>query len=189
MREFFQWMSDTPWSVALRESFYVWPVLEASHVITLMAFVGTIVMVDLRLLGIVLPNARVSQLTEKVLPWTVGSFIVMVVTGLILFYAKPMIYYHSVFFRVKMAIIVIALANILVFHKKAQANQAEWDEAAVLPGPVRMSALISLSAWMIIVILGRMIAYDWYNCEKLTPGGFLHTICDCPSTHDGTAGS
>ncbi len=189
MREFFQWMSDTPWSIALRESFFVWPIVEATHVITLMAFVGTIVMVDLRLLGIVLPNARVSQLTEKVLPWTVGAFIVLVVTGLALFYAKPLVYYHSVFFRVKMVVLLLALANIIIFHKQAQAHQSEWDEQARLPGPVRMSALVSLSAWMFIVIVGRMIAYDWYNCEKLEPGGFLHAVCDCPDTHDSNAGS
>lgn len=180
MRDFFLWMNETPWSVALRESFYVWPILEASHVMTLMLFVGTIIMVDLRLLGLAFRNVPVSELDRKILPLTIIGFALLVVTGLALFYAKPMVYYHSVFFRVKIVLIFAALVNILVFHFRVQRDQHKWDNDAKPPRSARVSAVLSLTAWILVVIVGRLIAYDWYNCEKLDPDSVISALADCP---------
>ena len=180
MRDFFRWMNETPWSIALRESFYIWPMLEAAHVMILMLFVGTIIMVDLRLLGLAFKGVPVSEMDKRILPLTILGFVLLVITGLALFYAKPMVYYHSVFFRVKLVLIVAAMINILVFHFRVQKDQASWDTAPKPPLSARISALISISAWVFVVIFGRMIAYDWYNCEKLEPGSLLSTLADCP---------
>ena len=180
MREFFEWMSATPWSVALRESFYVWPIIEAAHVMSLLLFVGTIIMVDLRLLGLTFRGVAVSEFDRRILPLTMLGFALLVVTGLLLFYAKPLVYYHSLFFRLKMLIILAALINILVFHFRVQRNQEAWDMADKLPRSARISALVSISAWIFVVITGRMIAYDWYNCPKLEPGGVMSILADCP---------
>ncbi|MEM5517995.1 DUF6644 family protein [Henriciella sp. AS95] len=179
MRDFFLWMNETPWSVALRESFYVWPMLEASHVMSLMLFVGTIIMVDLRMLGLVYKTVPLSEMDKRILPLTVAGFILLLVTGLLLFYAKPMVYYHSVFFRVKMLLILAAMTNILVYHFRIQKDMEKWDSDPKPPRSTRISAMISLSAWIFVVITGRMIAYDWYNCEKLEPGSLLSTFADC----------
>ena len=180
MRDFFLWMNETPWSVALRESFYVWPILEASHVMTLMLFVGTIIMVDLRMLGLVYRNVPLSEMDRRILPLTVAGFILLVITGLLLFYAKPLVYYHSLFFRLKILLIVAAMINILVYHFRIQKDMAAWDSDPKPPRSARISAAISLSAWVFVVITGRMIAYDWYNCEKLDPNGVISALADCP---------
>ena len=180
MRDFFTWMNETPWSIALRESFVVWPLLEATHVLTIMLFVGTIIMVDLRLLGVAFRQVPVSEMTTRILPWTIGGFVVMIVTGLLLFYAKPLVYYHNIFFRVKIVVLLLAMANILYFHKRVQGNLAAWDLSQAIPRNARIAAVLSLSAWVMIVISGRLIAYDWYNCEKLDPVGTLSWMIDCP---------
>ncbi|WP_084419674.1 DUF6644 family protein [Henriciella litoralis] len=180
MRDFFVWMSETPWSIALRESFYVWPMLEASHVMSLMLFVGTIVMVDVRLLGLGFKSVAVSEFDKRILPLTVIGFLLLLVTGLLLFYAKPLDYYHSLFFRLKMLIILVAFINIAIFHFRVQRDQDKWDLEDKPPASARISAVISLSSWVFVVIVGRMIAYDFYNCPKLEPGGLLSTLADCP---------
>ncbi len=180
MRDFIVMLNETPWSIALRESLYVWPILEATHVLTIMLFAGTILMVDLRLLGLTFKQTTVSEMTERVLPWTVAGFILLVITGSVLFYAKPLVYYHNIFFRLKMLFLVAAFANILYFHKRAQANVAEWDLTAP-PRSARISAGLSLAAWTAIIVAGRMIAYDWYDCGKLRPGGFLAVAASCPA--------
>jgi hypothetical protein len=109
MRDFFVWMSETPWSIGLRESFYVWPMLQASHVMSLTLFVGAIDMADVRLLGWGFQAVAVSEFDKRILPLTIIGFLLLLVTGLLLFYAKPLDYYHSLFFRLKMLIILAAL--------------------------------------------------------------------------------
>ncbi|MDP6952076.1 MAG: hypothetical protein QGF53_04885, partial [Alphaproteobacteria bacterium] len=165
---------ETAWSVGLRESLFVWPLVEATHVLTLMLFLGTIVMVDLRLLGIAFREVRVSEMTARILPWTIAGFVLMVITGLLLFSAKPLVYYHSLFFRLKMLVLLLALVNVVLFHQRFGRRLAHWDDAARLP------AALSLASWIAVVICGRMIAYDWFNCEKLRPDGVLSLLASCP---------
>lgn len=179
MYGFFLWMNETSGSIALRESLLMWPLIEAAHVLTLMLFVGTIIMVDLRLLGILFKSVPVSEMDRRILPWTIAGFILMLVTGLLLFYAKPLVYYHSIFFRLKMLILIAALINILVFHFRVQRDQERWDTAPRPPRGARAAAAVSLASWTAMIIAGRLIAYDWYNCEKLDPDTTLHALADC----------
>ena len=79
-----QWMADQPWSIGLRESLFVWPLLESAHVLTLMLFVGTAAMLDLRLLGLTFRTVPASEFTGRLLPWTRASFALMAVTGVLL---------------------------------------------------------------------------------------------------------
>ncbi len=188
MRDLIVWINETPWSVALRESQYLWTLLEASHVLTVMVFVGTIIMVDLRLLGVLFRDVRVSEMLRRVLPWSIGGFAVMATTGLLLFYAKPLLYYHNVFFRLKMIVVVAGLVNILVFHKKVQKRLEQWDSAPTPPGAARASAAISLVAWLCVMVSGRMIAYDFFNCDKLPPDGIMSFLASCPAADIALAG-
>src|SRR5262245_4435788 len=105
---FCQWLAETQGSVALHESLYMYPVLESVHVLTLCIFVGMSVLLDLRLLGLTLKRVPVGEVTGRLLPWMIGGFIVMVVTGVLLFYAIPVRSYQNVFFRLKMITLVFA---------------------------------------------------------------------------------
>ena len=80
MLPWFQRMTEQPWSIALRESLFVWPLLESTHVLTLMMFVGTTAMLDLRLLGVTFRGVPASEFTSRLLPWTRASFAVMAIT-------------------------------------------------------------------------------------------------------------
>src|SRR5258707_10401059 len=84
---FCQWLESTPGSVALHESIWGYPIVESVHVLTLCLFLGLSVMLDLRLLGVTLRKTRVSEVTARILPWTVAGFIVMVISGSRLFLA------------------------------------------------------------------------------------------------------
>lgn len=175
------WMDGTDWSIALRESLLVWPALEASHIMTLMVFVGTIVIVDLRLLGVMFKNVPVSAIDRKVLPITMVGFAILVVTGLMLFYAKPLTYYNNMYFRLKLIVIAIAMINIVIFHFRVQHNQEKWDNDEKPPKSARIIAAISLSSWILVVVFGRLIAYgDWFHCHAVEEGGLVYTFSDCP---------
>src|ERR1700733_11786058 len=108
---FCEWLADTPWSIAIHESTWGYPLVESVHVLALCLFVGLAVMLDLRLLGITLRSAPVSETVEKLFPWTAAGFAVMVVSGSLLFYAIPVRTFHNIFFRLKVAMLILAGIN------------------------------------------------------------------------------
>src|SRR5436853_879795 len=98
---FFGWLGETPWSVELHESQYAYSIIESVHVWAMALFFGLVAMFDLRLLGFTMRSVPVSQVVGRLLPWTIGGFIVMVITGSLLFYAIPLRSYQNLFFRFK----------------------------------------------------------------------------------------
>jgi len=159
---FFEWLGTTSWSVALHESRYVFLLVLMIHVLTLSVFVGTAAMIDLRLLGKTMTRVPVSQVVTRLLPWSEAGFLVMVVTGTLLFYAAPVARYENVFFRLKMAALVMAILNVWVFRRTVYRRIAEWDLDPVPPRRVRMVGALSLILLAIIITAGRMMAYQDY---------------------------
>jgi hypothetical protein len=172
------------WSEALLGSLNFWGLLEGTHLIALMLFAGTIFIVDLRLLGVTFRGTRVSTLSDRVLPLTVAGFLIVMATGLALFFAKPMFYYHNLWFRAKMIFLVLAMLNIVVFHTRVQKDQALWDETPKPPRGARASAALSLLSWLVIITMGRFIAYDWFECGKPIPH-WANALQDCKTSEKG----
>src|SRR5262245_2772311 len=166
---FSQWLATTPGSIALRESTYTYPMVESIHVLTLCLFVGLAAILDLRLMGITLKKTPVSEMARRLLPWMAGGFTIMVVTGSLLFYAIPIRSYHSVWFRVKMIMLVLAGLNAWVFHARVWRSVAAWDLDPVTPKAARVAGAASLVLWAAIIVTGRMIAYNWFDCDKPQP--------------------
>ncbi|MCI0437439.1 MAG: hypothetical protein L0271_27970 [Gemmatimonadetes bacterium] len=179
MHEFLEWLESTPWSIALLESLYVWPLIESTHVLTLAMFVGTAIMNDLRLLGFTLKQVPVADVTGRLLRWTRGSFAVMVVTGLLIFYSNPVRYYHNIFFRLKIILLVIAGVNIWLFHGRIHTRVIEWQNDAVPPRAARVAGAVSLVAWGAIIVAGRFIAYNWFDCDIQPQPAFIKWAADC----------
>ena len=173
------WLANTPWSVALHESLYAYTVIEAVHVIAIMLFVGTIAMVDLRLLGIAWRDVPVSEMNRRILPWTVAGFVILMVTGVLLFYAIPVRTWHSLWFRGKMLLMIAAAINIWLFHARVERNRDQWDKVRP-PLGARVAALVSLAAWIGVIVAGRMIAYNWFDCDK-HQSAFVYAAAGCAS--------
>jgi hypothetical protein len=160
-------LADTPWSIGLHESLYLYAITESTHVMSIMLFVGTIAMVDLRLLGISYTKVPVSQMLSRMLPWTIAGFVLLVITGGMLFLAIPVRTYHSLWFRLKCLMILIAAINIAVFTFKVERDKATWDLGRV-PRNSKICAVVSLSAWACVIVFGRLIAYNWFDCDSIT---------------------
>jgi len=178
MSSFTAWLAETPWSIALHESLYAYTLIESAHVIGITLFVGTIAMVDLRLLGLAWRDVPVSQMNARILPWTIAGFVLMFVTGLLLFYAIPIRTWHSLWFRTKMVLLIVAAINIWFFHRRVERDRAAWDTAIRLPLTARLSAAISLVVWLSVIVMGRMIAYNWFDCDK-PQSAFVYTVAGC----------
>jgi len=162
-----QWLDATPGSVALRESILVYPLVETAHVLTLCLFLGMIVLLDLRLLGFGFQSVPVSEVAGRLLPIGLTGFVLMAISGALLFYSGPVRAYGNIFFRIKMALIILTGINALVFHYTIYKRVASWDRDPIPPLRARLAGLFSLLLWSAVVICGRMQAYNWF--EK-TPG-------------------
>ena len=176
---FLEWLSSTTWSVALHESLYMYPLIESTHVLALTLFVGLAVVLDLRLLGLILRTVPVSQILTRVLPWTKAGFAVMFTTGLLLFYAIPVRNYQNIFFRVKVILLILAGLNVWWFHARVERTVSEWDVSAVVPKTARVAAIVSLVLWAGIVVAGRMIAYNWFDCDIQPQPALINWAAGC----------
>ena len=176
---FMEWLASTEWSVALHESLWAYPLIESTHVLTLGLFVGTAIMVDLRLLGWSFTRIPVTEFTDRVLPWTRGAFYIMVVTGALLFYAIPVRNYQNIFFRVKMIMFVLALVNIWYFHNHTERTVGLWSKFERPPRGARIAGITSIILWLSIVVAGRMIAYNWFDCDIQPQPAFINWAAGC----------
>jgi len=173
---FFKWMADTPWSVALHESLYGYPIVESIHVWALCLFVGMAVVLDLRLTGLSFTSVPVSQIARRILPWTTFGFVLMVLSGILLFYAIPVRSYQNIFFRVKLLLLVVAGLNAWVFHPRGIQS---WDKDPIPPRSARFAGYASLVLWMTIIFCGRMIAYNWFDCDRPDQSHIISTLAGC----------
>jgi hypothetical protein len=181
IHEFLTWLAATPWSVALLESQYAWPFIESTHVLTLGLFAGTAAVNDLRLLGVGFTGVPAGEVTRKLLRITRIAFAVMVITGLLIFYSNPVHYWHNVFFRIKLILLVIAGVNIWLFHGRIHRRVAEWSHDGRPPRAARIAGLVSLVAWSLIIVSGRLIAYNWFDCDKPPQEHWVIRIAGCPT--------
>jgi len=176
---FFGWLAETPGSVALHESQYAYSIIESIHVWTLAIFFGLVVMFDLRLLGWIMQKVPVSEVVGRLLPWTIVGFIIMVITGSLLFYAIPLRSYQNLFFRTKMILLLLAGLNVWLFHSRVYPKIAAWDVDAMPPSRARLAGGISLALWTGIVCSGRMIAYNWFDCDRQPQTALINFLTSC----------
>lgn len=194
LNEFFDWLQNgwgaaqygdgTSYSQLLLSSLNFWGLLEGTHLITLMLFFGTILAVDLRLLGLAFKNYPISVISNRLLSLTVFAMVVMLVTGVLLFFAKPDDYWHNLMFRTKMVLLAAAMVNIWIFHFLVQKNQHEWDAAPSPPAKAKISAIVSLTSWILIIACGRFIAYNWFECGKPQPD-WVNAAQGCAASSKG----
>ena len=164
LRSLFEWVHAFPSSIAMRESLYAFPVLLTIHLISLAMFAGLVVMMDLRLLGVAYRGTPFSEVQARLFPWQMVGMAVTSVAGLLLFYAQPMRYFGKVLYWIKIALIVLAGVNALLFHFTTYRSIAKWDTAGP-PLGAKVAGGLSLAMWASIVAFGRLTAYNWWTYE------------------------
>lgn len=175
---FCQWLASTEWSIALHESLYAYPLVETTHVLSLLLFVGSVIFVDLRLLGWVFRDVAISEVTARLLPWTAAGFAIAAVSGALLFYAIPVRTYQSLFFRIKVVMLLVAGLNALLWHRATQRSAPRWDRDPRPPLRARLAGGVSLVSWATVIVMGRMIAYNWFDCDQPQPA-FVNWLAGC----------
>ena len=156
-----QMLYDSAVGTAIRESSTLFPWIESFHVLMITTVVGTIAIVDLRLMGFSAHRRSARQLTLDMLPFTWVAFVLAAISGGLLFLSNAIGYYQSVPFRLKLCAILIAGINMAIFHFTAYRKIGDWGEQLPPPFAARIAGFTSLSIWVLVVFLGRWIGYSY----------------------------
>jgi hypothetical protein len=155
-----QALYDAPFSTAIRESEWTFPVIQTFHILGILLFYGAIVLVDLRIAGLLLRLRPAEQVANSLLPVAWIGFAVMAISGVLLFSAQAAKIYTNAFLLAKFALIALAGLNIALFHFLPGRSIAAWGaQGGAALAIARGSAIASLILWTGVVIAGRFIAY------------------------------
>jgi hypothetical protein len=178
---FCQWLASTRGSIALHESLWGYPAVATLHVMALPLFVGTIAILDLRLLGVGMPHVPVSEIAERLLPWAAGGLVLLILSGSLLFYADPVRYYPNIFLRLKLALLIASGVNAWVFHRSGYLTAAERGLHPADSWGARAAGVLSLLLLAAIILAGRLIAYydEWFDCGLHPHSAIVTFIAGC----------
>ncbi len=134
-------------------------VVEALHVIAIVTVFGTILIVDLRLLGWPTTTRRLTAVAGETLGWTWAAFGLAATTGSLLFTTNPVFYFGNFEFRTKMVLLLLAGVNMAVFEFYTIKTVALWDIDKSPPASAKLAGTLSLVLWLSVITFGRLIGF------------------------------
>jgi hypothetical protein len=153
----------------IRESLFLFPLIESTHVFGLALVFGTIAIIDLRLLGIASTQRSFRRMSSDILKWTWAAFALTALTGALMFTTNARVYYHNSFFRTKMLLLALSGINMLVFERTAGRTIHNWDRAPSAPTVGKAVAALSLAMWISIICMGRLIGFTTSRAAFAAP--------------------
>jgi uncharacterized membrane protein len=154
-----QSLQDSVIGTAIGGGATLFPWIECVHVLALTAVIGSIALVDLRLIGVVSRGRSVAQVTDEALPLTWSGFAVAVITGSLMFVSNAVAYGHNTFFLIKLALLALAGLNMAVYQGFLSRGAEHWVTAASTPLRARVAGAVSLTLWVGIAAAGRWIGF------------------------------
>jgi hypothetical protein len=152
-------LQGTAVPTAIREGEILFPWIECVHVLALTIVIGSIAIVDLRLIGWSSRDRSVAQTTASALPVTWSAFVVAVITGGLLFSSNATTYAHNFYFQVKLCLIALAGVNMAAYHLFLGRGADAWHTPALTPLRARIVGAVSLCLWITIAAFGRWIGF------------------------------
>jgi len=156
--EICKWLEAEPLGKTIGQSAWMFPAIESVHMFGIVAMVGSTTIMDMRLLGILLPKQPVSKVVDQALKWAWGAFIVMIVTGGLMFISEATRCYANLGFQIKVLLLILAGLNVAFFHFVTFRNVKDWETSAT-PFAAKFAGLLSVLLWFGIVAMGRWIAW------------------------------
>jgi hypothetical protein len=149
---FFQWLTASPLASAMNNHDWAFPVVQSFHFIGFALSIGTIAIVDLRLLGLGMRRQNAAEIAADLNPWTLAGIALMLITGPLMFSTDAVSYHVNPSFQFKMVCLTLALLFHFTLHRRAVRSD-------VPPLAARLAGAVSLVLWTAVVAGGRMIAF------------------------------
>jgi hypothetical protein len=152
-------IENTNIASSIRDSLFLFPMLESIHVMGLAIVFGTIAIIDLRLLGLASTHRPFHRMASDILKWTWIAFTITFVTGALMFTTNATVYVHNPVFQAKMALLLLAGVNMGIFELTSGRSVRQWDTSSSPPAGAKAAAVISLTLWISVIFLGRWIGF------------------------------
>jgi len=156
---FLEWLQASSLAVFIHKKAWAFTTVEVVHVFAVSLVLGTIMIVDLRLLGLASTKRPFAELSRKVLPFTWAAFVLAVIAGLLLFISRATEYFVNPVFWIKMSLIVVAGINMMIFEFITVRDVQKWNLDPTPPAAARRAGGISIASWVLVVVFGRLIAF------------------------------
>jgi uncharacterized membrane protein len=156
---FLEQLQALPLAAFIHKTPWAFTTVEVIHVVAVSLLIGTIAIVDLRLLGLAFRSRPFAELSRQVLPFTWAAFVLAVTAGVLLFISRATQYFANPVFWLKMALIVIAGINMMIFEFITARGVQSWNIDPIPPQPARLAGAISISCWALAIVLGRLIFF------------------------------
>jgi hypothetical protein len=157
--DFISYFENSALADSIRENDILFPLIESIHVVAICLVVGSILAVDLRLLGLASINRSVSRVADGILPLTWVAFAVALASGSLLFISNATKYLENGYFDAKICLIGMAGLNMAVFHLISAKELPRWESQIRLPFPARLAGGLSILLWVAVVACGRWIGF------------------------------
>jgi hypothetical protein len=154
-----EWLEASSLAVFIHNTAWAFTTIELVHVFAIALVIGTIAIVDLRLLGLASTKRPFTELARQVLPFTWVAFAVAVIAGSLLFISQATAYFASTTFRIKMLLIVAAGINMLIFELITVRGVKEWDLKPIPVRSARLAGGISIACWVLVLVFGRWTGF------------------------------
>ena len=166
---FLKLLESSGLATRIRESLFLFPLIESIHVFGLALVFGTIAIIDLRLLGIASTRRPFQRMASDILKWTWAAFALTALTGVLMFITNAPVYYHNFYFRTKMLLLVLTGINMLVFERTAGRTIHTWDNNPSPPRVGKVVAALSLAMWIGVIFMGRLIGFTTTRAAVVAP--------------------
>lgn len=152
------WLDDSRLGWAMRGELWLYPIVEVVHIIGFVVLVGSVVMFDLRVLGLS-KDIAVTALARHLLRWSVAALVLIVPAGLMMFTAHPHDFATNNIFILKLCLIATAGLNAALFHVGVYRSVSQWNTGVAAPAIAKVQAVLSMGLWVTVVLCGRLLAY------------------------------
>lgn len=159
LSDIFKFLNDSNVGVAIRENDYLFPMIESLHVLSDVIVFGSIMMLDLHLLGLTFRRSDFNKVSSELLPFTWVAFVLALISGVFLFISNAVNYSANTFFQFKMVLLVLAGINMLIFQCLISQDHHRWAQQSQIPRTARLAGSISLILWLGVVLCGRWIGF------------------------------
>jgi hypothetical protein len=161
LRHFAEWLSTTFPSLFIQNhNSWVIPTIQSIHIIGIGVLMGSVLMIDLRILGWAGMDQTLRQTTSRFAPWVTGALCLQLATGLLMVIGEPVRELVTFSFWLKMFFVVIGTLIAIIFQVSIRKHEQRWEETLVNRRSIKWLAILTFLIWVCIIILGRLIAYD-----------------------------
>jgi hypothetical protein len=138
------------------------PILQTIHLLGIAAIMASVLMMDLRILGLAVPSQSIDEMAVRLKVWAVGGVAAIALSGMWFVLARPNRYFFNPVFQIKFALLPLALLTSYLIFQRTLRSPGYWEHSSRRILLAKLLALISLLLWLTVAMAGRWIAYSEY---------------------------